>query len=716
MSKYFLTESNYRLLNRLVHNQYGNINYTDDLINVIEYVFTNVHPDPPDNMKVEDYVYLMNKKVINLLEPILTKKLIKHKEKNNKQKSNPLKPIEMGKKNLDNNSINHVFDSSKTMHTKYNNQTIERPRPHGMGRSTDEINNNLEKLKNTRDELNPKKQDVNFALNNNNDKLERADILYSNTLKQRELQQQSFTNEQQRFKSFDELNNDQNNTIDMLANMKNQQQMNAPSIGDVLKNQKSRNQPINQIPFKKSTPIIRESVIRKPVQKSTPIVRESVIRKPVQKSTPIVRESVIRKPVQKSTPIIINHETMNHETMNHEIPLTKKDYYITIDSIDRDLSLYPSPFNFQINFLPIYQQTNIPSKRDDSGNIIIESKTITRNNNKTEMSRYSNISEIECISVNIPSDIKNSQYLFDNKTCPSNIISFPYILLNIDQLKGPYNGTNEYLSNAFAKLIPKAIVSNNSYFIELVPSGDHEIYRFAYNKLGMLDKLNLQLTKKRGGEYNLGEDKLYIIEVNKSEYNSDNLMINVIGDEHNLMTGDLIYFYNMMPNINDVIYFNKSIELEKTGYLPKSKNNNKRHVYLTLKIKDSIIDFTKILNDFNSDMYLFISYNYKKTRKNELCKIIDINEESIIIEKPKNYTASIDINRIGYAKNNVKGVQNDERTSLFNKDGYRILSVDRGITINFPSKYAPKHSNIFLIQEKMQTSFTFRISTMTSNK
>ena len=68
------------------------------------------------------------------------------------------------KKNLDNNSINHVFDSSKTMHTKYNNQTIERPRPHGMGKSSDEINNNLEKLKNTRDELNPKKKEVNFAL------------------------------------------------------------------------------------------------------------------------------------------------------------------------------------------------------------------------------------------------------------------------------------------------------------------------------------------------------------------------------------------------------------------------------------------------------------------------------------------------------------------------------------------------------------------------
>ena len=266
MSKYFLTESNYRLLNRLVHNQYGNINYTDDLINSIEYVFTNVHPDPPKNMKVEDYVYLMNKKVLSLLEPILNNKLIKLKEENIKE-SIPLKPVEMGKKNLDNNSINHVFDSSKTMHTKYNNQTIERPRPHGMGKSSDEINNNLEKLKNTRDELNPKKQEVNFALNNNNDHLERADILYSDTLKQRELQQQSFANEQQRFKSFDEINNNQNNTMDMLATMKNQQQMNAPSIGEVLKNQKSRNQPINQGPFQKSTPLINKPIPNQPVQK-----------------------------------------------------------------------------------------------------------------------------------------------------------------------------------------------------------------------------------------------------------------------------------------------------------------------------------------------------------------------------------------------------------------------------------------------------------------
>jgi hypothetical protein len=51
-----------------------------------------------------------------------------------------------------------------------------------------------------------------------------------------------------------------------------------------------------------------------------------------------------------------------------------------------------------------------------------------------------------------------------------------------------------------------------------------------------------------------------------------------------------------------------------------------------------------------------------------------------------------------------------------NKDGYCVLSTDRGITINFPSKYSPKHSNIFLIQDKMQTSFIFRISTMMLNK
>ena len=50
------------------------------------------------------------------------------------------------------------------------------------------------------------------------------------------------------------------------------------------------------------------------------------------------------------------------------------------------------------------------------------------------------------------------------------------------------------------------------------------------------------------------------------QYNYDNL-INVIEGDNNLMTGDLIYFYNMMPSINDVIYFNKSIELEKPIYL-----------------------------------------------------------------------------------------------------------------------------------------------------
>ena len=72
--------------------------------------------------------------------------------------------------------------------------------------------------------------------------------------------------------------------------------------------------------------------------------------------------------------------------------------------------------------------------------------------------------------------------------------------------------------------------------------------------------------------------------------------------------------------------------------------------------------------------------------------------------KNQKITASININRLGYAKNNVKGVQR-MNVIYYLIDGYRILSTDRGITINFPSKYA---LNIeYISNTGMQTSLHF---------
>jgi len=459
MSDYFLTESNFRLLNKIVQEKHGNVNYMDDLLKCIEYVYLNVQKDPPQGMKIEDYVFLMNKKVISLLDPVLNKKISQEKAKPQPPKSTELQPIEMSTSNLDNNSINHVFDSSKTIHTQYNNQTLERPRPNGMSKSADEINNNLTQLQNTRNQLNPAKKNIKFTIDTNNENLPRADLLYSDTLKQRELQQKSFANEQKRFQSFEQLNHNKNNGVELQVTKRENKQVSGPSLGQILDEQQNIvNQQFRSTPIK-TQPIVNQQF------RSTPIKTQLTTSQPL-KSTPIKtqqpRSTPIINPIPETTKLAVNPLMPPKPDPIVELKSKKNDIYITIDSIDRDLSQYPSPFDFQINFIPTYQHNRIAPYKDNHGNIITDGKTI-RNDIDSTLNRYMNISEIECISVTVPSETKQTNNMIDKSTCPSNIISFPYLLLNIDELKGPYSGTNKYLSEAFARLIPKSIVNSVFY-------------------------------------------------------------------------------------------------------------------------------------------------------------------------------------------------------------------------------------------------------------
>ena len=105
--------------------------------------------------------------------------------------------------------------------------------------------------------------------------------------------------------------------------------------------------------------------------------------------------------------------------------------------------MYHDPTNFQVKYSPSSNNIIIQSYYSKSGILIYKEKVIIYGNQGATISRtYENILDIKCNSVIIPF---RQNYFNVNKE--------PYLLLDINEQKGPYEGTNRSLTNAFAKLL-----------------------------------------------------------------------------------------------------------------------------------------------------------------------------------------------------------------------------------------------------------------------
>ena len=428
--------------------------------------------------------------------------------------------------------------------------------------------------------------------------------------------------------------------------------------------------------------------------------------------------------------------------------LKRVDHYIDIDSrMDRDLSLYPDPNNFQIEFAK-RDTESVERYVDKHGNVLYEHKVVEQNNKSSNIQPvYINILDIECKSVTVPVQ----QY---GEYGGVSLDDEPYILLNIEEISGPYESSNKHVNDAFAKLIPNKV---GNKFAELKPSGEHEIHQYESGELGVIDKLTLKLETKNGTKYTVGNDKTHI----KSLFNSDGMVSFTLHDnvKHNINTGDLLYFYDRSPSFSDIIHFKESVSIKKIekctdiGYnfvqdiIDLKSNINKDELFdniLTDKREYISISFN-VTNDENettfvnvrdvfekafenneirrigdyeilskSDHYLYTVSEYNSKITNNLSKIVGFNREGIIIEKPKQFPQNKKkVSRLGFAKCN-KGVQNNDANSLFFQGGHRVTNIDNGIySVNVPFVDSFEDGEVFFIQHKMQINYTFKISCIT---
>lgn len=144
----------------------------------------------------------------------------------------------------------------------------------------------------------------------------------------------------------------------------------------------------------------------------------------------------------------------------------KRDYYVTIDSRDRDRALWPSTSHFEVKCEGPdgFKGANLPKK-------------------------FLNVYSVELASVIYPNtnDVLNEMYLY----------------LTVPEIDGVFEATNLEGMKAFAKLIPEKI--HGGFIHALSNYIDRPIKKFKFPGV-RLDKLTIQFKKWNGMVFDFGSD------------------------------------------------------------------------------------------------------------------------------------------------------------------------------------------------------------------
>jgi len=201
----------------------------------------------------------------------------------------------------------------------------------------------------------------------------------------------------------------------------------------------------------------------------------------------------------------ITNENINQDNLISDSLYEKEtkeiDYIININSIDRDLKIWPNPNEFMVIFGPdnnLFYQEILDEKKKNAGNLPAEpldlfssengQKVDTYHKTKGYISRaFSNISKVELLEVIVPKCTYSSK---DNPN-PDNYDEFPYILVEIPELGSVYEGTSTLSSEAFATLTYSETRGNYRYYM---PHKYNPIVKYFNPRIG-LSKMTIKIKK-----------------------------------------------------------------------------------------------------------------------------------------------------------------------------------------------------------------------------
>jgi len=255
--------------------------------------------------------------------------------------------------------------------------------------------------------------------------------------------------------------------------------------------------------------------------------------------------------------MILNNQLSENATLNYPILMPNKQvyqtrkYYITVDSLNRDLEAYPNPANFQVRFEQPGDEIEIPSFINEKGVVVYKRPVLYQNvggRGATIESIYTNVVELKCTDAEIPLEKPYvgglAPYVFNgpevdlNKAPPyppnqftsfpygpvfqanygiyQDVYDEPYYFLVIDEIDGAYDGTSLASRKAVAKLNYDKLIGIRRQFVGLKTSA-YEGKVFYPTTLAKLSQMTLQMVTRFNQLLDVGVDKVYIKSIERGE-------------------------------------------------------------------------------------------------------------------------------------------------------------------------------------------------------
>ena len=201
--------------------------------------------------------------------------------------------------------------------------------------------------------------------------------------------------------------------------------------------------------------------------------------------------------------------------------------YVMINGYDRDWVTFPKRFNYSIN---IHNMSKI----------------------------YKNIREISFNRLILPMEIVAKDFFTNQTNIKSKFVnpfglSFPYIMLNIDEINDVYDSISQSNRKCFTHFVYEHEYTspNGRGYIILRPIQNERKVFFPAN-LGALQRLTISISRPNGTLYNNSMDNYMILKVEYETYNGLYMKIvtNKYFDKNEFYVGDSIYVKNyMMPPV-----------------------------------------------------------------------------------------------------------------------------------------------------------------------
>jgi len=242
-----------------------------------------------------------------------------------------------------------------------------------------------------------------------------------------------------------------------------------------------------------------------------------------------------------------------------------KQNYVIVDSLDRDVFLYPNSTNFQVQFRPASEERISPHNPYMLGSIIVQ------NSNAANVpTTFENIVNMECSKVIMP---KLEKQICDNEqNFVTRNFNEQYLVLNIEELEPIYVGTNSTLNKAFEVFIYEDDFGNDAFrFAKYKPIIKNKKLEHYPTFKSNINKLTLDITSKRGNTITATPDLLYVSKIiydpSTSTGSCSDIYIEVeYSPSYTCATGttikedDQLFFYITRPceGLNNSLYFDTS--------------------------------------------------------------------------------------------------------------------------------------------------------------